>query len=189
MTQRILDRFSFIPFQFIQLMTRWAARPFSILTGFVLILAVSLPLAEARDMRGRLGLGYNSEFAKSTTSGSGVPAISFKYGLSRETAIAGIVGFSTGQPSSNVTAFKFFKNIYYENHLNFYFTAGAGMISANNNSGVELLMGLGAEFFIPGVESLGFSIETGATFDNATGSYAIRTLGVSFLDAGIHFYF
>ena len=56
-------------------------------------------------------------------------------------------------------------------------------------SGIELMTGFGTEFFIPGIESLGFAVETGGTFDNLTGSFILRTLGVSFLDAGIHFYF
>ena len=37
---------------------------------------------------------------------------------------------------------------------------------------------------------LGFAVETGALFENvSTGSFVLKTLGVSFLDAGIHFYF
>jgi hypothetical protein len=39
------------------------------------------------------------------------------------------------------------------------------------------------------VESLSFSMETGASFDNLSGSFVIETLGVSFLNAGMHFYF
>ena len=66
---------------------------------------------------------------------------------------------------------------------------GLGIINSNNIPGIEFLMGVGVEFFIPGLESLGLSMETGATFDNGNGNYAIKTLGVSFLDAGIHFYF
>ena len=47
----------------------------------------------------------------------------------------------------------------------------------------------GVEAFIPGIESLGFSMETGASFNNLSGSYAVQTMGVSFLNAGMHFYF
>jgi hypothetical protein len=39
------------------------------------------------------------------------------------------------------------------------------------------------------LESLGFAMETGASLDNLSGSFALKTLGVSFLNAGIHFYF
>jgi hypothetical protein len=88
-----------------------------------------------------------------------------------------------------VTALKFFKNIFYENNLNFYYMAGVGLLNFNGQGGVQAITGFGAEFFVPGLESLGLSVETGASFDNGTGSYALKTLGVSFLDAGIHFYF
>jgi hypothetical protein len=66
---------------------------------------------------------------------------------------------------------------------------GLGLISMNSTSGFQVITGFGVEFFPPGLESLGFSVETGASFDNGNGSYALKTLGVSFLDAGIHFYF
>jgi len=143
----------------------------------------------ARNMEGRLGIGYNSEFANSNANGFRVPGVSAKYGLTRDVALEGILGFATTAPLNSVTAAKIFRNLFFENNLNFYFMGGLGIINSNSIAGVEFLAGVGAEFFIPGLESLGFSMETGVTFDNGSGAYAIRTLGVSFLDAGIHFYF
>jgi hypothetical protein len=32
-------------------------------------------------------------------------------------------------------------------------------------------------------------METGASFHNLTGTFVLRTMGISFLNAGIHFYF
>lgn len=145
--------------------------------------------APARDMQGRLGLGTNAEFANTYASGFRVPAVSVKYGLSRDLALEGVIGFATINPSNSITAIKLFKNLFYETNLNFYATAGVGLLNANSQAGIELLGGFGVEFFIPGLESLGLSMETGVTFDNGSGSYALKTLGVSFLDAGIHFYF
>jgi len=153
----------------------------------------------ARDMQGRLGLGYNSEFANSRESG-GVPGISLKYGFTRDIATELVVGVATASPMNSVAALKAFRNLFYETNLNFYFMLGGGLVSAlkptatsasatGGSTGVEFIGGFGAEFFIPGIESLGFSMETGATFDNLGGSFVLRTLGVSFLNAGIHFYF
>ncbi len=146
--------------------------------------------SEARDLHGRLGLGYNSEWANShpQTLG-GTPAISLKWGLTRDIGLGAIFGINTSSPSNSVTAIKFFKNFFYETNLNFYFFFGAGLVSANSVSGAEFLSGFGAEFFIPGVESLGFSMEFGATFNNLSGSFALKTLGVGLFNAGIHFYF
>ncbi len=142
----------------------------------------------ARDMQGRLGLGYNAEFAN-FNSGQGVPGISIKYGFTRDLAGEAVVGVATSSPSNSVTAVKFFKNLFYETNLNFYFMLGGGVVSAAGNTGAEFIGGFGAEFFIPGVESLGFAMETGGSFSNITGSFILKTLGVSFLNAGIHFYF
>jgi hypothetical protein len=152
---------------------------------FALLLA---PTAWAKDMHGRLGVGYNAQFANVSQT-NGVPGISLKYGLTRDIAAAGIVGASTGTPTNFVAAVKFFKNIFYETNLNFYFMLGAGLVTANQKTGADFLGGLGAEFFIPGIESLGFSVETGGSLSNITGSFILRTMGVSFLNAGIHFYF
>jgi hypothetical protein len=149
---------------------------------------LSSPAAFARDLQGRLGLGYNAEFANAYTSG-GVPGVSVKCGLTRDIAAELVVAVATTSPGNSATALKLFKNLFFEQNLNFYFMLGGGIVSANNLSGAEFIGGFGAEFFIPGVESLGFAMETGASFDNLSGSFALKTLGVSFLNAGIHFYF
>ena len=157
----------------------------------LLLLGVLIGLphpAEARDLQGRLGLGYNSEFANQTGSNA-VPGVSLKYAFTRDLAGALILGVSTTTPSNTVEAVKIFKNLFFETNLNFYFMFGAGLVGADTKTGAEFLGGFGAEFYLPGVESLGFSVETGGTFDNIKGSFALKTLGVSFLDAGIHFYF
>jgi hypothetical protein len=66
---------------------------------------------------------------------------------------------------------------------------GGGILGVDRRTASQFIGGVGTEFFIPGLESLGFSMETGGSFDNATGSFALKTLGVSFLNAGMHFYF
>src|SRR5579885_2185916 len=160
------------------------------LLALVTILAAFSPtLAWAKDMQGRLGLGYNGQWANAEQTG-GVPGVSLKYGLTRDIATELVVGVATTNPSNSVVGIKFFKNLFYETNLNFYFMLGGGILSGNGRSGAEFLGGFGAEFFIPGIESLGFAVETGGLFENvSTGSFVLKTLGVSFLSAGIHFYF
>lgn len=150
--------------------------------------AITSPRVEAKELQGRLGLGYNGQFSNSTAT-NGVPAVSLKYGLTRDLQTAFVFGTNTASPTNTVAALKFFRNIFYETNLNFYFMLAAGYVSAASQSGAEFLTGFGAEFFIPGVESLGFATETGVAFGSATGSFAFRSMGVSFLQAGIHFYF
>lgn len=146
------------------------------------------PTAWTKDLQGRFGVGYNAEFG-SIASGDNVPGISLKYALARDLALEAILSATTAAGGSSVKGLKLFKNVFYETNLNFYFMLGGAYVSTPIASGIQGLGGLGAEFFVPGVESLGFSVETGGSFDNLTGSYALRTIGVSFIDAGVHFYF
>lgn len=144
--------------------------------------------SSARELQGRLGVGYSSEFS-TPISTTRVPGVSLKYAFSRDLATEAIVGFSTSTLFSSVTGLKFFKNIFFETNLNFYFMVGGAILNANHHTGLGLIGGLGTEFFIPGLESLGFAVETGGQLTQIGGSLTIATLGVSFLDAGIHFYF
>jgi len=151
-------------------------------------LSLCVPNAQARDLQGRLGLGYNSEFANFERT-NGTPGVSLKYGFTRDLATELIVGMNTASPSNSVTAIKGFKNLFYETNLNFYFMLGGGLLTAESRAGFEMLGGMGSEFFIPGLESLGFAMEIGGSLNNIGGSFALKTIGVSFLNAGIHFYF
>ncbi|MBU6375092.1 MAG: hypothetical protein KGQ59_03780 [Bdellovibrionales bacterium] len=167
---------------------QWGQWVAAVFIGFLGLLWAT-EAAMARDLQGRLGLGYNSQFVNSVVA-SRVPGVSVKYALTRDIALEAIVGSSTASPSNSVTAVKFFKNLFLETNLNFYFTFGGGIVAANQKSGSEFLGALGAEFFIPGLESLGLAFEAGGSVHNLTGDgFSFRTIGVSFLDAGIRFYF
>lgn len=144
--------------------------------------------ANARDLHGRFGLGYNAEFANASLE-NGRPAVSMKYGFTRDIAAAFLLGMSTSEPKNSLVGLKLFKNLFIETDLNFYAMLGAGILSAEEKTGTEFLGGFGAEFFIPGLESLGFSFETGASLTNIKGSFVVSTIGVSFIHAGMHFYF
>lgn len=150
--------------------------------------AVCAAPAQARDLQGRLGLGYNAQFVN-TTARNGVPAVSLKYAFTRDIGTELIVGVATNTPTNSVFGAKFFKVLFFETNLNFYSMIGGGIVTAESRTGSQFMGGFGAEFFIPGLESLGFAMETGGSFDNLSGSFALRTMGVSFLNAGIHFYF
>jgi hypothetical protein len=171
------------------------ARPLSapsfILLSFTLALLLSAATAQAKELYGRTGLGYNAQFSQ-TTATNGVAAISLKYGIAPRTMIEIIAGFYSGNDGSGVAALKFMRTIHSESYANFYFLLGAGLVSANHRSGQEFLGGLGTEFFIPGVDSVGISFEAGLSAENLTAAsetFVLKTFGVSFLNAGMHFYF
>ena len=143
--------------------------------------------ALAKDLSGRLGVGFNNEFSNSTSARQ-VPALSAKYGVSKDFHIEGDLGFNTLSPAAFTVGGKVFKNIFYETNLNFYTAVGLAYLK-DTQSGVEVLGVLGAEFFIPGIDSLGFLFELGVSASNVTGSFALKTIGATFLQAGMHFYF
>ncbi|RYZ61012.1 MAG: hypothetical protein EOP09_20450 [Proteobacteria bacterium] len=158
---------------------------FFITLGVLLLWAQS---ASARDLHGRIGLGYNAQFANQRT-GSGVPGLGIKYAMTRDLALEGIIGAETGSGSQSTFGAKLFKNVFFENNLNFYaFFAGAALKSGNR-SGYDIQAGFGSEFFIPGIDSIGMSFEVGGEATNISGSTVVRTLGLSFLHAGMRFYF
>jgi hypothetical protein len=150
---------------------------------------ITIPDAQARDLQGRLGLGYNAQFANQRETNGNIPAIAAKYALTKDIAVEGVLGVATTKPGNSVVAMKFFKNLFFENNLNFYGMLAGGLVTANATSGIDLQGGFGTEFFIPGLESVGFSFEVGGELTNLSGSMVFRTMGASFLDAGMRFYF
>jgi hypothetical protein len=160
---------------------------FSVLS--IVLLGGVASIAEARDLQGRLGLGYNAQFANYRESNGTVPAVAAKYAVTKDIAFEGVVGFATTKPANSVIGMKFFKNLFFENNLNFYAMLAGGLVSANSKSGMDFQGGFGTEFFIPGLESVGMSFEVGAELTNITGTMVFRTVGASFLNAGMRFYF
>lgn len=146
--------------------------------------------AQSKELFGRIGLGYNAQFAQTSTT-NGVPGISIKYGINPRTMIEAIGGFYSGTGGTGVAALKFMQTLHSESYANFYFVFGGGFVSAASKSGTEFLGGFGGEFFIPGVDSIGISFEAGLDIENVTsasGSMVVKTFGASFLNAGMHFY-
>ncbi len=145
--------------------------------------------AHAKDLTGRLGIGFNNQFAtRSPFSFDDIPALSAKYSMTRDLAFAGVVGLNTKSPSGFTLGAKVFKNIFFETNLNFYVGGGLALLK-RDATGFEFQGLFGTEVFIPGVDSLGLSFEAGLAAGNATGSFVLRTVGYTFLHAGVHFYF
>jgi hypothetical protein len=159
---------------------------------FLLSLAIfASDSAESKELFGRVGLGYNAQFAN-TSQTNGTPGISMKYGLAPRSMVEIIAGFYSGSRGSGVLAGKYMQTVHSESYANFYFLGGLGYVYANQTNGIEILGGLGSEFFIPGVDNVGISFEAGMSAESlssSSGSLVLKTFGVSFLNAGMHFYF
>ena len=144
--------------------------------------------AQAKNLTNRLGIGYKSQFAFD------MPGLAVQYYPGPEFGLAAEIGVDTKAGNSKFGAMvKLHRVVFQEENLNFYLGAGAGLVSqetaGNNQSGFELLAYGGAEFFLAGLENLGFSFEFGPAVTSISSQVRFRTFGDSPLRAGITFYF
>lgn len=162
----------------------------SILLTLALSTAVSLFSfsAFAKDLSHRLGVGYKNQFAND------VPAVALQYYPGADLGLSLALGVDTTKDNSRFGAMaKLYRIIFQEDNANFYMGAGAGLITtevnAKSESGFELMGYVGAEFFLPGLENIGFSFEAGPAITSISSGVRFRTYGDSPLRAGIIFYF
>ena len=164
-------------------------------SSLVLVIAMLFSTPSfAKDLTHRLGVGYADQM------GVEVPSLSVKYWTNSELGFSADLGLKTGNADSAFGILvKAYKVIFPEENLNFYMGGGAGLISqkistanggdGNNDSGFELMGFVGAEFFLPGLESLSFSFEAGVGVISIRSDTEFRTIGHSPLNAGMTFYF
>ncbi|MDX9730356.1 MAG: organic solvent tolerance protein [Bdellovibrionales bacterium] len=144
--------------------------------------------AEAKDLSNRLGIGYKNQ------SSADLPGIALQYWPGPDLGFSVTLGLDTQTSNSKFGAMaKIYRVIFPENNLNFYLGAGAGVLSVetagNNESGFELMGFAGVEFFLPGLENVGFSFEAGTAITSASSGTRFRTVGDSPTRAGVIFYF
>ena len=154
--------------------------------SIVLILFFS-QLILAKDLASRLGVGI-----KNNTS-EDIPAVSVVYYPNHDFGITGGIGIDTKKEQSRFVVNGGVRKILFkENQLNFYFGGQLGMVNYEGNgekqNGFELNALFGAEFFLTGLESLGFSFEGGAGISSLK-DVRFRTIADSPVRAGITFYF
>jgi len=157
----------------------------------ILIALVALSTAaQAKDLAARLGVGYTNQFGLDQD----LPSVALRYFPNQEYGIMGAFGVDTTKDNSRFGAqFKIMKLIFKEDNLNFYTAAAAGIVSreleGKTNSGFDLSGVVGVEFFFPGLENLGFSMEAGVGVTSVSSEVRFRTIGDHPLRAGIFFYF
>lgn len=134
---------------------------------------------------GRMGVGMSSQLKNDLQS------ISFKLQKSKSFALGFIGNYSSKSNGGYGLALKAYKNLFDEPQLNFYMSGLGGYLnktsSAGSNTGFQVDLTLGSEFAFNGIESLGFSFETGFSIYDI-GEFTFETVGHTFLVAGIHFY-
>lgn len=156
-----------------------------------LLCVVSLILwgtgVQAKELASRLGVGFRNSYAFD------LPSLAAHYYPNSEYGLVGAIGIDTEDQNSK---FAFSggvrKIIFTEENLNFFMGGVLSVISketdGSTDSGFELGALVGTEFFLQGLENLGFNVETGMAVTNVK-KVRFRTMGDSFLRAGIIFYF
>lgn len=149
--------------------------------------SISSSISAAKDMESRLGVGYKEVSAVS------LPALAVSYFPSSDYGLLGFIGIDTrDQNSSSVFGVTLRRILFKENQLNF-FLGGSGMVlsqevSGDSSSGFEANAIAGAEFFLSGLDNIGFSFEAGFGVTNLKKT-RFRSFGDSPLKAGMFFYF
>ena len=153
-----------------------------------LFLLVISTASFAKDLTNRLGFGYSNQFHID------LPSVMAMYYPTPDTGLSAALGVNTEDNDSKFgLSFKYYKIIFPEDNLNFYMGGILGLISNEQNgvsdSGYELGGFIGAEFFLPGLDSLGFRFEAGLGIVSKDSGVVFRTIGQHPLQAGMIFYF
>ena len=147
-----------------------------------------MPNAFSKDMSQRLGVGI-----KNNTSQS-LPSLAMVYNLNSNLAMTGGFGLDTQKDYSAVQLQIGIRHvIFHETNLHFYAGGQIGMVSFENpadgkNSGFEASLIAGAEFFLTGLENVGFTFEGGIGVSSIKNT-RVRTIAAGPIQAGIIFYF
>lgn len=165
----------------------------NLLFGLLLVAAVLVtqtPQATAKDMSSRLGVSISDQLGMT----SSLPSVGVRYWPNSQVGFAGNLGVDTLKNSSSFGfQGKIMKNIFPEEHMNFYAAASAALISeetsSKTNSGFSLAGLIGSEFFFAGLENLGFSFEGGFGITSISNQVRFRTVADTPLKAGLTFYF
>jgi len=161
-----------------------------ILSILILIIAVLAGPVLAKDLKGNLGIGFNSQF-----SPQDVDSISGKYWINNELAVQGLLGFNYSDASDEMDlGAKVYFKIKDEENLHVDAIGGLGFARVDPDEGdtetaTWLSVGVGIEYFFNGLPNLGFSTEVGLTILDYDDDTSFGTAADSFIGAGIHYYF
>ena len=141
----------------------------------------------AKDLNNRLGIGYSNSFSFN------LPSIAAVYYPASNWAWTGALGIDSASNNSSFGATVGIRKIIFtEDNMNFFMGGTVSLVSqstpTSSTSGFELAALAGGEFFMHGLDNLGLIFDTGVAM-SSTSTVRFRTLGESFLNAGIIFYF
>ncbi len=163
-----------------------------------LIVAASLLAvapASAKDLRGRFALGFNNQFGPLTSASlkftlpARQPTVNVQLQL-----VAGMALFKArSYDDEYFGGLRMLFTFIAEDNLNVYAGGGAGYAGFSDaTNAVRVQPVMGVEFFLFGLENLGFSGEFGVNVDigvGATSGLDVSSTAGSFGAVGVHYYF
>jgi hypothetical protein len=154
----------------------------------LLFASLAVHTVQAKDLSSRLGVGYRNSLVTMS-----LPSIAIFYYPSTDYSFLGSLGVDTEDNNSKFAFSGGFRRIIFrEDNMNFFAGGHVAMvnqeIASQKDNGYELAAVVGGEFFLPGLESLGFNFETGMGITTVRKT-RFRTIGDSFVNAGMVFYF
>ena len=165
-------------------------RMISPLMSFICLLVVTLVFAQAsaKELTNRLGVGYKNSYVSYS-----LPSVAAVYYPSPNIGVVGALGVDTEDQYSKFAFLGGVRRIIFkEDNMNFFAGGNVALVNqetaGSKDSGFELAALVGGEFFIKGLDSLGFTFESGMGITNVKKT-RFRTMGDSFLNAGMIFYF
>jgi len=161
-----------------------------LISVFVLVLVLMASPVMAKDLKGNLGVGFNSQF-----SPHDVDSISGKYWINNELGVQGLLGFKYSDSRDEIDlGGKVYFKIKDEENMHVDAIGGLGFARVDPDKGdtetaTWLSVGVGLEYFFSGLPNLGFSTEVGLTIMDYDDDTSFGTTADSFIGAGIHYYF
>lgn len=163
-----------------------------------LLMCCLVPAAQAKDLRKRFGAGIDTQLSLLPTGQAGPASLSFKYTLpaSDKTinmqieALLGL-GIVENEAAYVVGGGRFLYTVIAEDNCNVFLGVGGAYLrgDAFDSTGTVRVQPLaGIEFFLFGLENLGFTASVGANVDIGN-PLAVSTTASTVGNLGIHYYF
>lgn len=154
----------------------------------LIMMVFFLPItSHGKDLTSRLGVGFRNAYSID------LPSVAAVYYPNALTGVVGSLGIDTKDQASRSAFLAGVRRVVFqEENMNFFMGGNLAFISeetaGDTQSGFELSAIVGGEFFLQGLESLGFNFETGVGVTNVD-KVRFRTIGDHLFRAGAIFYF
>ncbi len=155
--------------------------------GILLCVVAWTQVASAKEMVSRLGIGVKND------TSINLPSMALSYYPTSDIALTGGLGIDTKKDNSLFSFNGGVRRIVFkEDNMNFFLGGELGLINSESNGDKQsgfFLSGLfGAEFFLAGLDNLGFSFQGGVGVVSMR-DVRFRTVGDAPLSAAVIFYF